>query len=36
MKLVLDKKQGNRVEFIAKDISTSLANMFRRYSLSRK
>ncbi|MFH0884359.1 MAG: DNA-directed RNA polymerase subunit D [Candidatus Micrarchaeota archaeon] len=35
MKLVLDKKQGNRVEFIAKDMSTSMANMFRRYSISR-
>jgi len=35
MKLVLDKKQGNRIEFIAKDMSTSMANMFRRYSISR-
>jgi hypothetical protein len=35
MKLVLDKKQGNRIEFIAKDLSTSMANMFRRYSISR-
>ncbi len=35
MKLVLDKKQGNRIEFIAKGISTSFANMLRRYSLSR-
>jgi DNA-directed RNA polymerase alpha subunit len=35
MKLVLDKKQGNRVEFIAKDAQTTLANMMRRYSTSR-
>ncbi len=35
MKLVLDKKHGNRIEFIAKDLSTSMANMLRRYSISR-
>lgn len=35
MKLVLDKKHGNRVEFIAKDVSTTFANMVRRYGLSR-
>ena len=35
MKLVLDKLQGNRVEFICKDVSTSLANLVRRYSISR-
>ncbi len=35
MKLVLDKKHGNRIEFIAKGVSTSMANMFRRYSISR-
>lgn len=34
MKLVLDKKQGNRIEFIAKDVTTTMANMFRRYSTS--
>ncbi len=35
MKLVLDKKQGNRIEVIAKATGTSFANMVRRYSLSR-
>lgn len=35
MKLVLDKKHGNRIEFIASGISTSFANMIRRYSISR-
>ncbi|MFH0738133.1 MAG: hypothetical protein V1827_05780 [Candidatus Micrarchaeota archaeon] len=35
MKLVLDKKQGNRVEFIATGASTAFANMIRRYALSR-
>jgi DNA-directed RNA polymerase subunit D len=35
MKLILDKKQENRLEVIAKDMSTSMANMVRRYSLSR-
>jgi len=35
MKLVLDKKHGTRVEFIAKDVSTTFANMMRRYGLSR-
>ncbi|MBU0527996.1 hypothetical protein KKE92_05930 [Candidatus Micrarchaeota archaeon] len=35
MKLVLDKKHGNRIEFIASDTSISFANMIRRYSMSR-
>lgn len=35
MKLVLDKKHGNRIEFIAKGVSTSFANMVRRYGISR-
>jgi DNA-directed RNA polymerase subunit D len=35
MKLVLDKKQGNRIEFIAKGVDTSFANVVRRYALSR-
>jgi hypothetical protein len=35
MKLVLDKKHGNRIEFLASDITTSFANMIRRYSISR-
>jgi len=34
MKLVLDKKHGNRIEFIGEGISTSFANMLRRYSMS--
>src|SRR5512143_550168 len=35
MKLVLDKKHGNRIEFIAKGASVSFANMVRRYGISR-
>lgn len=35
MKLILDKKQGNRVEMLATGVSTSFANVLRRYSLSR-
>lgn len=35
MKLALDKKQGNRIEWIAKGVNTSLANLVRRYALSR-
>ena len=35
MKLSLDKKHGNRIEFVAKDVSLTLANMIRRYSISR-
>ncbi|MFN7990883.1 MAG: DNA-directed RNA polymerase subunit D [Candidatus Micrarchaeia archaeon] len=35
MKLVLDKKHGNRIEFIAKPLEASFANMLRRYSMSR-
>ncbi len=35
MKLTLDKKHGNRIEFITKGISTTFANMVRRYSMSR-
>jgi DNA-directed RNA polymerase subunit D len=34
MKLVLDKKHGNRIEFIAKGVSSSFANMSRRYSMT--
>ncbi len=35
MKLVLDKKHGNRIEFIASDISLGFANLLRRYAMSR-
>jgi len=35
MKLTLDKKQGNRIEFLAGGVSTSFANTVRRYSMSR-
>jgi len=35
MKLVLDKKHGNRIEFLVSDTTTSFANMVRRYSISR-
>jgi DNA-directed RNA polymerase subunit D len=35
MKLSLDKKHGNRIEFLAKDVSPTLANVLRRYSMSR-
>ncbi len=35
MKLILDKKHGNRIEFVASDLSISFANMIRRYSMSR-
>jgi len=35
MKLILDKKQGNRLEVIGKDVSTSFANLVRRYAISR-
>ncbi|MBU0591019.1 hypothetical protein KKF81_06480 [Candidatus Micrarchaeota archaeon] len=35
MKLVLDKKHGNRIEFILSGSDTSFANMIRRYSMSR-
>lgn len=31
----LDKKHGNRIEFIADDVGMSFANMLRRYSMSR-
>ncbi len=34
MKLVLDKKHGNRIEFIGEGVTTSFANMLRRYSIS--
>jgi DNA-directed RNA polymerase subunit D len=34
MKLVLDKKHGNRIEFLADGISLAFANMLRRYSIS--
>jgi DNA-directed RNA polymerase alpha subunit len=34
MKLVLDKKHGNRIEFIGEGVTTSFANMLRRYSMS--
>jgi DNA-directed RNA polymerase subunit D len=35
MKLSLDKKHGNRIEFIAKDLTLTLANIIRRYSMTR-
>jgi len=35
MKLVLDKKHGNRIEFVASDVAYPFANMIRRYSMSR-
>ncbi|MDD5712781.1 MAG: hypothetical protein PHY31_08525 [Smithellaceae bacterium] len=35
MKLILDKKHGNRIEFLAKSFDTTMANMLRRYSTSR-
>ncbi|MEW6748731.1 MAG: hypothetical protein AB1295_03425 [Candidatus Micrarchaeota archaeon] len=35
MKLALDKKQGNRIEWIAEGVGTSFANLVRRYALSR-
>jgi DNA-directed RNA polymerase subunit D len=34
MKLVLDKKHGNRIEFLVDGISLPFANMLRRYSIS--
>lgn len=34
MKLVLDKKHGNRIEFLASGITPAFANMLRRYSMS--
>ncbi len=34
MKLTLDKKHGNRIEFIVSDASTTFTNMVRRYSMS--
>jgi DNA-directed RNA polymerase subunit D len=35
MKLVLDKKHGNRIEFVAGGVEASFANMVRRYSMAR-
>ncbi len=35
MKLVLDKKHENRIEFLVSDFSTSFANVVRRYAMSR-
>ncbi len=35
MELVLEKKHENRIEFNASGIGTGLANMIRRYSMSR-
>jgi DNA-directed RNA polymerase subunit D len=35
MKLAIDKKHGNRLEFMAKDTSVSFANMIRRYGIGR-
>lgn len=35
MKLALEKKHGNRIEFDASGVTTSFANMIRRYSMSR-
>ena len=34
MKLVLDKKHGNRIEFLVDGVSLAFANMLRRYSMS--
>ncbi len=34
MKLVLDKKHGNRIEFTASGIDYQFSNMVRRYSMS--
>ncbi len=34
MKLKLDKKHENRIEFIAEGVSTSFANLIRRYAMS--
>jgi len=33
MKLKLDKKHENRIEFVAEDLSSSLANLVRRYAM---
>ncbi|MBN1169413.1 DNA-directed RNA polymerase subunit D [Candidatus Micrarchaeota archaeon] len=35
MKLVLDKKHENRIEFLASDVQIEFANMIRRYTISR-
>jgi DNA-directed RNA polymerase alpha subunit len=35
MKLVLDKKHGNRIEWVGKSVPVSMANMIRRYGTSR-
>lgn len=35
MKLILDKKHENRIEFVGKDVPSTLANMVRRYGMSR-
>lgn len=35
MKLVLDKKHENRIEFLASDFPTTFANVIRRYAMSR-
>jgi DNA-directed RNA polymerase subunit D len=35
MKLSLNKKHGNRIELVVKDMSLTLANVLRRYSMSR-
>ena len=35
MKLILDKKHADRIEFIATDASSAFANTVRRYGLSR-
>lgn len=34
MKLVLDKKHGNRIEFLVEGVSLPFANMLRRYAIS--
>ncbi len=35
MKLTLDKKHGNRIEFLVADVPTCFTNMVRRYAMSR-
>ena len=35
MKLTLDKLHENRIEFLAQDVTVSMANTLRRYSMSR-
>jgi DNA-directed RNA polymerase subunit D len=35
MKLILDKKHANRIVLLAKDMSSTLSNVIRRYGMSR-